>query len=65
MGDLSSLEGHQKQIESRLSAAPDSGWLQGQYLVVRTLPLASVVVVKVAFYPGPMIVRERPLPVAL
>ena len=36
-----------------------------QYLVVRILPFGSVVVVDVAFQPGPMIVRDRPLPVAV
>ena len=40
----------------------DSG---DQYLVVRVFPLASVLVLDVAFQPGPMMVRERPLPVAL
>ena len=39
-------------------------WQCGQYLVVRVLPFGSVVVVEVAFQLGPMIVRDKPLPVA-
>ncbi len=44
---------------------PTLRWAWRQYLVVREFPLGSVVMVDFAFYPGPMMVRDRPLPVAL
>jgi len=55
----------EKQKGAAFRRLPQSVLWRGQYLVVRVFPFGSVVVVEVAFQPGPMIVRDRPLPVAL